>query len=80
MMIRYKIRELIEQNPLHNGRKVTLSYLADHVGVQSSAMSKIANNKGYNTSVSTIEALCKFFNCRVEDVMEYKPDDRSASE
>ncbi|MGF1827695.1 helix-turn-helix transcriptional regulator [Photobacterium angustum] len=43
-------------------------------------MSKIANNKGYNTSVSTIEALCKFFNCRVEDVMEYKPDDRSASE
>ncbi|PSW81398.1 XRE family transcriptional regulator [Photobacterium angustum] len=79
-MIRYKIRELIEQNPLHNGRKVTLSYLADHVGVQSSAMSKIANNKGYNTSVSTIEALCKFFNCRVEDVMEYKPDDRSASE
>ncbi|EAS64376.1 hypothetical protein VAS14_01621 [Photobacterium angustum S14] len=79
-MISYKIRELIEQNPLHNGRKVTLSYLADHVGVQSSAMSKIANNKGYNTSVSTIEALCKFFNCRVEDVMEYKPDDRSASE
>lgn len=79
-MICYKIRELISQHPLHNGRKVTLSYLADHVGIQSSAMSKIANNTGYNTSVSTIEALCKFFNCRVEDVMEYKPDTTSASE
>ncbi|WP_305816460.1 helix-turn-helix domain-containing protein [Photobacterium leiognathi] len=80
-MIRYKIRELIEQNPLHNGRKVTLSYLADHVGVQSSAMSKIANNKGYNTSVSTIEALCRFFNCRIEDVVEYvaDQDDRSTN-
>ncbi|NVO75306.1 helix-turn-helix domain-containing protein [Photobacterium damselae] len=43
-------------------------------------MSKIANNTGYNTSVSTIETLCKFFNCRVEDVMEYKSDSTSASE
>ncbi|WP_434143227.1 helix-turn-helix domain-containing protein [Photobacterium leiognathi] len=74
-MIKYKIRALIQQHPLHNGRKVTLTYLAENVGVQSSAMSKIANNKGYNTSVSTIEALCKFFNCNVEDVMEYVPDE-----
>nr|WP_280521841.1 helix-turn-helix transcriptional regulator [Vibrio panuliri] len=59
---------------------MTLSYLAEQVGIQSSAMSKIANNKGYNTSVSTIEALCKFFNCPVEDVMEYEPDDNPISE
>ncbi|QDF75268.1 helix-turn-helix transcriptional regulator [Shewanella marisflavi] len=70
-MIIYKIKELIETKPLHNGRKVTLSYLAEQVGIQSSAMSKIANNKGYNTSMTTIEALCRFFDCRIEDVVEY---------
>ncbi len=73
-MIRYKIRELIAAQPVKDGRKVTLSYLAEQVGIQSSAMSKIANNKGYNTSMTTIEALCKFFGCRIEDVVEYVPD------
>ncbi|GAD89543.1 putative Xre family DNA-binding protein [Vibrio halioticoli NBRC 102217] len=73
-MIRYKIKELIEAKPLYNGRKVTLSFLAEHVGVQSSAMSKIANNKGYNTSMTTIEAICKFFDCKIEDVVEYIPN------
>ncbi|PSV36346.1 transcriptional regulator [Photobacterium sp. GB-27] len=73
-MIKYKIKELIASKPLHNGRKVTLSYLAEHVGIQSSAMSKIANNKGYNTSITTIEALCQFFECKIEDVVEYIPD------
>ncbi|PWI34725.1 hypothetical protein DI392_00095 [Vibrio albus] len=73
-LIRYKIKELIEAKPLHNGRKVTLSYLAEQVGIQSSAMSKIANNKGYNTSMTTIDALCRFFDCRIEDVVEYFPE------
>ena len=43
--------------------------------LQSSAMSKIANNTGYHTSVTTIEALCKFFDCKIEDILEYVPDD-----
>ncbi|WP_281355585.1 helix-turn-helix domain-containing protein [Vibrio agarilyticus] len=64
----------MERKPLHNGRKVTLSYLAEQVGIQSSAMSKIANNKGYNTSMTTVEALCRFFECKIEDVVEYVPD------
>jgi putative transcriptional regulator len=74
-LIVYKIRELIKKKPLHNGHKVTLSYLAEQIGIQSSAMSKIANNKNYNTTTTTINALCKFFDCKVEDVIEYRPDE-----
>ncbi|MDE1239937.1 helix-turn-helix transcriptional regulator [Vibrio aestuarianus] len=48
--------------------------MAEQVGIQSSAMSKIANNTGYHTSITTIEALCKFFDCKIEDVIEYLPD------
>ncbi|ENM5780282.1 helix-turn-helix transcriptional regulator [Vibrio mimicus] len=74
-MIRYKIRELIADKSKQEGRKITLSFLAEQVGIQSSAMSKIANNTGYHTSVTTIEALCKFFDCKIEDVIEYLPED-----
>ncbi|EPZ7319324.1 helix-turn-helix domain-containing protein [Vibrio mimicus] len=74
-LIRYKIRELIADKSKQEGRKITLSFLAEQVGIQSSAMSKIANNTGYHTSVTTIEALCKFFDCKIEDVIEYLPED-----
>jgi putative transcriptional regulator len=73
-LIVYKIKELIEARPLHKGRKVTLSYLAEQVGIQSSAMSKIANNKGYNTSMTTVDRLCEFFDCKIEDLVEYRPN------
>jgi DNA-binding Xre family transcriptional regulator len=75
-LIKYKIRELVAEKSKRNGRKITLSFLAEQVGIQSSAMSKIANNTGYHTSVSTIERLCKFFDCKIEDVVEYVPDER----
>lgn len=74
-LIRYKIRELIADKSKREGRKITLSFLAEQVGIQSSAMSKIANNTGYHTSVTTIEALCKFFDCKIEDVIEYLPEE-----
>jgi putative transcriptional regulator len=73
-LIRYKIRELVAEKSKREGMRITLSYLAEQVGIQSSAMSKIANNTGYHTSVTTIEALCKFFDCKIEDVIEYLPD------
>lgn len=74
ILIKYKIRELVKQKSEQEGRKITLSFLANEVGIQSSAMSKIANNTGYHTSITTLEALCKFFDCKIEDVVEYVPD------
>ncbi|MEL7385863.1 helix-turn-helix transcriptional regulator [Vibrio campbellii] len=74
-LIRYKIKELVDAKAKREGRKITLSSLAEEVGIQSSAMSKIANNKGYNTSMTTINALCAYFDCKIEELIEYKADD-----
>ena len=79
-MIKYKIKELVKQKSERDGKKLTLSFLANEVGIQSSAMSKIAKNTGYHTSITTLEALCKFFECSIEDVIEYIPDPTSTSE
>lgn len=75
ILIRYKIKELIDAKAKREGRRITLSSLAEAVGIQSSAMSKIANNKGYNTSMTTINALCAYFDCKIEDLVEYIPDE-----
>ena len=31
--------------------------------------------KGGNINTQTINALCKFLNCKVEDIIEYVPDE-----
>ncbi len=69
-LIRYKILELLEQKSLKEGKKISLSQLGREIGLQSSAMSKLTKNRGYYSSLQTIEALCKYFNCKVEDVIE----------
>ncbi|WP_061018166.1 MULTISPECIES: helix-turn-helix domain-containing protein [Vibrio] len=73
-MIRYKIKELVEIKSLREKRKITLSEVAEAVGVQSSAMSKLANNKGYTTTTTTLNELCKFFECKIEELIEYIPE------
>ena len=75
-MIKYKVIALLEDKSQKEGKKITLSDLAREIGIQSSAMSKIANNRGYYSSLKTIEELCKFFDCSIEDVVEIVPDEK----
>jgi putative transcriptional regulator len=32
------------------------------------------NTRGYNGTTDNIDALCRYFGCKVEDVMIYVPD------
>ena len=38
-------------------------------------LSKILNQKGYGTGTETIDKLCEYFACRVEDLMEHVGSD-----
>lgn len=69
-MIRFKLREVME----NCGRRVTVQEVADATGIHRATLSRILNENGYNAETDTIEALCRYFNCRVEDVMEFVPD------
>jgi putative transcriptional regulator len=37
-------------------------------------LSRIANVRGYGTSTDTIDKLCKYFGCEVEDVARHFDD------
>ena len=70
-MIRFKLAEMIERKQFAEGRRVTVTEIADATGLNRMTFSKILNQRGYCTSTETIDRLCAYFNCRVEDLMEY---------
>jgi len=75
-MIRFKLGEMIEKKQFAEGRRVTINEIAAATGLNRMTLSKILNQKGYGTGTDTIDRLCTYFGCPVEDLMEHLPDDK----
>ena len=78
-MIRYKLAEMMEKKQFADGKRLTVTEIADATGLNRMTLSKILNQRGYGTGTDTIDRLCTYFGCRVEDLMEHVPSTRSAS-
>ncbi len=50
------------------------SQIAEEIGIQRSAMSKLVRDEGYTTTTRTLDALCRYFNCRIEDLIWFDKD------
>lgn len=57
-------------------RKISLNALSAQVGITIANLSILKNNKAKAIRFSTFDAICKALDCRVEDIIEYLPDDR----
>lgn len=55
-------------------RKMSLNELSDKVGITLSNLSILKNNKAKAIRFSTLDAICKALDCRVEDIIEYSED------
>ncbi|RQW61165.1 helix-turn-helix domain-containing protein [Vibrio viridaestus] len=71
-MIRYNLKKLIEAKSLKEGRKISGAEIASEIGIQRSAMAKMIRDEGYTTTTKTLDALCHYFNCRIEDLVTYE--------
>ena len=78
-MIRFKLGEMIEKKQFTEGRRVTVNEIAAATGLNRMTLSKILNQKGYGTGTDTIDRLCEYFNCQVQDLMEHLPEEASAA-
>ncbi|GAB3493933.1 hypothetical protein GCM10027399_14390 [Curvibacter fontanus] len=76
-MIRFKLGEMIEKKQFAEGRRVTINEIATATGLNRMTLSKILNQKGYGTGTETVDRLCLYFECKVEDLMEHLPEDVS---
>lgn len=74
-MIRFRLQELIAEKQFREGQRVTLTELSEVTGINRVTLSKMVNHRGYNTVTDNVDRLCKFFNCKVGDLMEYVEED-----
>lgn len=73
-MIRYKLAELMSLKQFAEGRRLTIQEVAESANVNRMTLSKILNQRGYNTGTDVLDKLCVYFNCGLEDLAEHIPD------
>ena len=56
-------------------RKMSLSDLSQKVGITIANLSILKNNKAKAIRFSTLDAICRALDCKVEDILEFKPDE-----
>lgn len=56
-------------------RKMSVTELADRVGITMANISILKNGKAKAIRLSTLEAICKALDCQPGDVLEYKNGD-----
>lgn len=52
-------------------RKMSLNELSDKVGITLANLSILKNNRAKAIRFSTLDAICRALECRVEDILEY---------
>jgi putative transcriptional regulator len=70
-MIRFRLKELIAEKGFQENRRVTLDEVTQYTGVHRTTLSKIANQRGYNTTTDILNKLCEYFGVPLENVAEY---------
>lgn len=75
-MIRYRLKERIADREFREGRHITVSEIAKETGVNRTTLSKIGNQRGYNTTTDVLDRLCNYFQCGIEDLVEHIPEER----
>lgn len=59
-------------------RKISLNELSERVGITVANLSVLKTNKAKAVRFSTLNAICKALDCRVEDILEYRDDEKQA--
>lgn len=55
-------------------KKMSLNELSERVGITLANLSILKNNKAKAIRFSTLDAICKALDCRVEEIIEYVDD------
>ena len=56
-------------------RKMSVTTLADKVGITMANLSILKNGKAKAIRFSTLEAICKALDCQPGDILEYRNDE-----
>ena len=57
-------------------RRVSLTELAERVGITIANLSILKSGKARAIRFSTLEAICRELKCKPADILDYRPDDK----
>jgi putative transcriptional regulator len=60
-------------------RKMSVTELAERVGITMANLSILKNGKARAIRFSTLESICRALDCQPGDILEYRADDTGAS-
>jgi len=72
-MLRFKLKERIADKEFKEGRRISLTEVAESTGIGRITLSRMLN-RGTNVRTDTLDRLCDYFNCRIEELVEYIPE------
>jgi putative transcriptional regulator len=75
-VIRFRLIELLAEKSFKEGRRIEWQEVAEHSGIHKATLSRMLNVRGYNASMSNLDALCAYFACQVGDLAVHVPDEQ----
>jgi putative transcriptional regulator len=73
-MLRFKLAERIADKEFRERRRITALEIAEATGINRMTLSKLMNKHGANVQTDSLDRLCAYFGCGIEDLVEYFPD------
>jgi putative transcriptional regulator len=74
-MIRFRLKELMAEKEFQEGRRITLEEISKATGIHRTTLSKVSNQKGYNTTTEVLDKLCEFFYVELGALAEHIKED-----
>ncbi|BBP00785.1 helix-turn-helix domain-containing protein [Sulfuriferula nivalis] len=74
-MIRFKLKEITAKHEFLSGKRISLKDISAATGINRMTLTKINTIADYSTSTDTLNKLCTYFDCKIEDLIEYVSDD-----
>ena len=72
-MLRFKLKERIADKEFRDGKRISLLEIAEATGIGRITLSRMLN-RGTHVRSDTLDRLCGYFDCRIEELVEFIPD------
>jgi putative transcriptional regulator len=76
-MLRFKLKERIADKEFQDRRRISLLEVAEATGIGRITLSRMLN-RGTNVRSDTLDRLCNYFGCRIEEMVEHIPEPAAA--
>lgn len=73
-MIRFRLPEILLEKERQEGRRIPWREVADATGISRQVLANLASReRTMVTNTAHIEAICRYFGCEVERLIEFDP-------